>query len=213
MELVSQKFREPLVVEDADHSQISPLGGGSRADSSRRSVWRRDFCSRAATAFCHGAQRGPLHRRGRYGASCTALDSPIPIVSGEQFVAAVPRQGHRHVLAGHFREIHRGNRRAVGERLVILPDQLAAESAGPRARRPVRDVRSADAAAASRAYERSSNSLTGKPIENVLTGRSESCCINPAMIVESIPPDRNAPSGTSLRIRRRTASVNVSRSF
>ena len=37
-------------------------------------------------------------------------------------------------------------------------------------------------------------------------------CISPEIIVLSIPPDRNAPSGTSLRSRSRTASVSRRRS-
>ena len=37
-------------------------------------------------------------------------------------------------------------------------------------------------------------------------------CIKPAMIVESIPPERKAPSGTSEIICSRTASSRVARS-
>jgi hypothetical protein len=49
------------------------------------------------------------------------------------------------------------------------------------------------------------------PIENVLTFAPESRAINPTTTLESTPPDRNAPSGTSLIIRNRTASVIFSR--
>ncbi len=44
-------------------------------------------------------------------------------------------------------------------------------------------------------------------MENVRTGSWASCDIRPTMIVESIPPDRNAPSGTSLCKRISTAEV------
>ena len=35
-------------------------------------------------------------------------------------------------------------------------------------------------------------------MENVRTGSDVSCDISPTIIVESIPPERNAPKGTSL---------------
>src|SRR5450756_954564 len=42
---------------------------------------------------------------------------------------------------------------------------------------------------------------------NVLTGREDCACINATTILESIPPDKNAPSGTSAIICWRTASL------
>ncbi len=47
-------------------------------------------------------------------------------------------------------------------------------------------------------------------MENVFTGWLENFCIKPTMIVESIPPERNAPKGTSATICSRTASESVS---
>ena len=47
---------------------------------------------------------------------------------------------------------------------------------------------------------------------NVFTGVGESFCIRATTSDESMPPDRNAPSGTSLRIRICTADSSSSRS-
>ena len=53
----------------------------------------------------------------------------------------------------------------------------------------------------------------GVVIENVRTGLPESLHISPTTIVESIPPDRNAPNGTSLCRRSSTAEVISSRNW
>jgi len=49
-------------------------------------------------------------------------------------------------------------------------------------------------------------------MENVRTGCPLSFCISPTTIVESIPPDKKAPKGTSLSKRIRTEEVSNSRS-
>ena len=41
------------------------------------------------------------------------------------------------------------------------------------------------------------NAVSAKPIEKVLTGRDDCLCSNSTMVEESMPPDRNAPTGTS----------------
>ena len=43
----------------------------------------------------------------------------------------------------------------------------------------------------------------------VFTGRSLAACISATTVLESSPPDRNAPSGTSDTIAWRTASDSV----
>ena len=52
----------------------------------------------------------------------------------------------------------------------------------------------------------SSKALSLKAIEQVLTGWSLSPAIIATMALESTPPDRKAPSGTSATRRMRTAS-------
>ncbi len=56
-------------------------------------------------------------------------------------------------------------------------------------------------AATARAYPDSSYPGSEKPIEKVLTGLAASRCISATTSEESMPPERNAPSGTSLIIR------------
>ena len=48
-------------------------------------------------------------------------------------------------------------------------------------------------------------------MEKVFTGSFISAAMSPTMIDESIPPLRNAPSGTSLTSRIRTASATSAR--
>jgi hypothetical protein len=56
-------------------------------------------------------------------------------------------------------------------------------------------------AAISFANPDSSYPFSANPMEKVFTGRGDSRCINATVSDESIPPERNAPSGTSLIIR------------
>ncbi len=49
-------------------------------------------------------------------------------------------------------------------------------------------------------------------MENVRTGRVALACISATTVDESIPPDRNAPSGTSATMRRLIASLSRSSS-
>ena len=57
---------------------------------------------------------------------------PVAVVAAEHLVAAVAGEGHRHFAARHLREVHRGDGRAVGERLVVVPDQLGQNRQGVR---------------------------------------------------------------------------------
>ena len=61
-------------------------------------------------------------------------------------------------------------------------------------------------------YALSSNSGESKVIENVRNGALVHCCTRAAFTVESRPPLRYAPTGTSLRSRSRVASVSSSSS-
>ena len=58
--------------------------------------------------------------------------------------------------------------------------------------------------ATARASEDSSKSATVDPIVKVRTGTLDSCWATATTVELSIPPDRNAPTGTSATIRRRT---------
>ena len=59
-----------------------------------------------------------------------------------------------------------------------------------------------------RAGKRESLIKSPKPTENVLTGLSVSRLIGATMVLESSPPLRNAPTGTSATICRFTAALN-----
>src|SRR5689334_3252303 len=62
------------------------------------------------------------------------------------------------------------------------------------------------------AYSSSLNAASRKPIENVLTGSGDCSAIEATTALESMPPLRNAPSGTSAIIRIRTDSSKRLRS-
>ena len=62
-----------------------------------------------------------------------------------------------------------------------------------------------------RAYRLSSNSPSWKATLKVATFRSLTSDISATMALESMPPDRNAPKGTSDRIRKSTLSIISSR--
>ena len=63
-----------------------------------------------------------------------------------------------------------------------------------------------------RASPSSLKAASGNPIENVLTGAPERPAIVATTALESMPPLRNAPRGTSLTMCRRTASRRSARS-
>ncbi len=65
-----------------------------------------------------------------------------------------------------------------------------------------------NARAASRAYSLSLNRSSRNEIENVLAGRIP--LMIPTTMEESMPPERNAPTGTSATSRFRTARVIAS---
>src|ERR1035438_10855633 len=61
------------------------------------------------------------------------------------------------------------------------------------------------------AYSNSLKALSSKPMENVRTGSGEVRAMDATTELESIPPLKNAPNGTSAIIRMRTDSSNLSR--
>ena len=67
--------------------------------------------------------------------------------------------------------------------------------------------------AAARAWSDSSNGRSAKPTESVSTGRARNRDIVATIALESTPPLRNAPTGTSLTRWRRTVSSRISRSL
>ena len=52
---------------------------------------------------------------------------------------------------------------------------------------------------------------SSNPMENVFTGSGDCSAMDATTELESMPPLRNAPSGTSAIMRMRTASSNFSR--
>ena len=61
-------------------------------------------------------------------------------------------------------------------------------------------------AATAAASPDSSKARSEKPTVKVRTGRRLRCCMRATTRLESIPPERNAPTGTSATIRAATAS-------
>ena len=64
-------------------------------------------------------------------------------------------------------------------------------------------------AATKAASDDSSKERSAKPTVNVRTGTEACRCIKATMVLESIPPERNAPTGTSATILAATASDNA----
>ena len=112
---------------------------------------------------------------------------------------------------GQLAEQEGRHRARVAERLVVVPDQPLDQVD----RLGLDDelvVVGAWRSATSLAYGRSSKpSRSSKPIVNVCTGRSSCDAMIPTTALESIPPLRKAPSGTSEISRRRTAASSSER--
>ena len=86
---------------------------------------------------CRNGQQAIQGRGQRHG--------PVARIAGEQFVAAVAGQRHGDVLPRQLRDVPGGNRRAVGERFVIMPDQLRQDLPRRRASPGTRGARSPNA--------------------------------------------------------------------
>ena len=98
------------------------------------------------------------------------------------------------------------------ERAVVVIDQRVEQIDRRRLDPELGVSRCRSAARCLRAIAVSSNAASpSKPMLNVRTGSRINWLMTPTMIVESMPPLRNAPSGTSLISRRSTAAVTSSR--
>ena len=103
------------------------------------------------------------------------------------------------------------DRRRIAERPVVMPDQRVDEIDRRRrhAKLGVFGLEALGHPPRKRGFVVAGS--PSKPMLNVLTGADVSRLIRPTTIVESTPPLRNAPSGTSLTSRRSTARVTRSR--
>ena len=68
-------------------------------------------------------------------------------------------------------------------------------------------------AATAAASDDSSKDRSANPTVKVRTGTDECRCIRATIVLESIPPERKAPTGTSATILAATASDNASSSW
>ena len=130
----------------------------------------------------------------------------VAVVAAEQLVAAVARQHDRDVAPRHLRDVPRRNRRRVGERLVEVRDQPVEDADAVRLDDELVVVGAEVLGDAARVLElvelpaRRSRSRTSS------RARRQLAAIRPTTRLESTPPERNAPSGTSLTRCERTAS-------
>jgi hypothetical protein len=130
----------------------------------------------------------------------------VAAIAAESLVAAIARQGHRHMLARQLADAVGGDRRAVGIGLVVQPGQRVDQIevvAGDHFAVMVGAVAVGHRLGEGGFVERGSS----KAIEQVLTGSfADSPAIIATTALESTPPERNAPSGTSEIMRRRIDS-------
>ena len=163
-------------------------------------------------------------RPGRHGAAvgadrrqrCDGQRRGEALVAGEQLVAAVAAQRDRDVLrvSSASRNVGIALESPNGWSWCQTSRSTSSTASGSTTNSvwsvPKRSATSAGVAAARRTPSSSS-----KPIVNVCTGRSSSSAISPTTALESIPPLRNAPSGTSAISRRshgrRSGSARTSR--
>ena len=135
----------------------------------------------------------------------------VALIAGEGLVAAVAVERDGDVPAGQLGEVEARDRRGVGERLAVVADDLRQDLDRVGADQELL-VLGAEVLARSRARAAARRSRSwSKPIENVRTGSGESCAIAATTAEESIPPERNAPSGTSAISRLRVASSSAAR--
>ena len=138
----------------------------------------------------------------------------MPVIAGEELVAAVSGQRDGHLLTGDLADQVGRDLGDVSERFV--PDvrqpadhvdglgvaDLHRGVIGPEVPRPRRQPRRA-----------SSKDRSANPMVKVRTGPVACRCIRATMALESIPPDKKAPTGTSATIRAATESDNVESSW
>ena len=138
----------------------------------------------------------------------------MPVVAGEQLVPTVSRQRHGDLSARLPANQVGGDLGDVGEGFV--PDvrvdgaMTSTASASPTWTAVWSVPRYAATAVAS---ADSSKDRSANPTVKVRTDPVACCCIRATMALESIPPERNAPTGTSATIRAATAFDNVASSW
>ena len=140
----------------------------------------------------------------------------IVLVAVEELVGALADlDDDRPAVACELRhEVQRERTIAVGDRLVLVEDQLRQERLERRPRRSAprggrsRSARRSRARTRARCTRRArrSRSRTCGP------GRSSSSAISATLVDESTPPERNTPNGTSAIMRLRIDSRRSSRS-
>jgi hypothetical protein len=139
----------------------------------------------------HRAQRAGIRSR------AVLLLDDVLVVAGEQLVAAVAGQHDFDVLGRQLRHHVGRDRRRIAEWLVEIPGQVFDDL--HRVRLITRSRGDRSGTAAPRRGERSSSNCdSAKPIENVLQRRPLGLDISATTALESMPPLRNAPTGTSL---------------
>ncbi len=179
--------------------------GSARPARGRRDAARCRPCDRSANPTPRAAKTDA--RRSPETADRTARQvgqgvHPIALVATERLVAAVAGQDDLEFLRGQLRHAEGRDRRRIGERLVVGVGEV-----GQQLIASIRTTSSVccvpNASATVRAYGSSSKPASSKPIEKVRMGWADASAISATTVLESRPPLRNAPTGTSLRSRNR----------
>ena len=129
----------------------------------------------------------------------------VSAVTEKALVAAIAVERDGHPAARQFRDVIGRDRRRVGERLAIMPDQPRQH----RNRIGLDDELLVIGRIALRHHPRVAGLvvfLAEKPIEKVFTVPPPTRAIIATTAEESTPPERKAPSGTSETSLSRTAS-------
>ena len=201
---------ERVAQRRVEQLHIAGVAGGrverERAGEAPGAVAQRWRCRRpragaeptAATARRSGAGERSSRPSERVG--------DVARVAAEGLVAAVAVERDGDVPAGQLGQVEARDRRRVGERLAVVADQLRRDARPPRRVHGNSSCSVPNCSAMRRACGSSSNSSWSKPIENVRTGSLDCSAIAATTALESTPPERNAPSGTSAIMRLRVAS-------
>ena len=172
--------------------------------STRDALGSRGSASAIGWELWTGGCDGPPNGSRKTVGPCRQRVSDMPEVAGEALVAAVAVERHRDVAAGELGEVEARDRGGVRVGLAVLADELRDNStASGLTTNSWWSV--AKRSATARAWQLVVAAASSKPIEKVFTGCVEAAAISATTIEESTPPERNAPSGTSAIIRRRTA--------
>ena len=150
----------------------------------------------------------PPDRRGQdRGAPPDALEPRVAVVAGEQLVPAVAGERDGDLRAGQPADTRcigisemspKGSSQMSGNSGTTSSASASVTASG------VWSVPRCAATAAASAD--SSKARSAKPTVKVRTGRSLCCCMSATTMLESTPPERKAPTGTSATIRAATES-------